>query len=66
MTRATQYQIDTVANWGFRHIGAGVYQRDIYADQGYAEIWTEAKPNVIEFSKNGVRTEDYKIDWSLF
>ena len=55
-----------VQDWGFTRHESGTYYRDIYQDQGYRELWTEEQPDIIQFFKDGARTEDYGIDWSLF
>lgn len=57
---------ELVEQWGFVHHLGNIYYRNIYADQGYKEQWTESDPDYIKFIKDGAITEQYKIDWSLF
>ena len=61
-------QIQLIQEWGFEPVtgGNGLYERNIYNDQGYKEFWEAHKPEVIQFYKGGVHTEDYKISWDLF
>ena len=59
---------ELVIEWGFHKVDGGshLYERNIYADQGYREFWEAHNPDTIQFYKGAEHTEDYKIDWSLF
>jgi hypothetical protein len=67
MTTLTN-QIRLIQEWGFKPVkgGAGLYERNIYNAQGYKEFWEAHKPEVIQFYKGAMHTEDYKISWNLF
>jgi hypothetical protein len=57
-----------IQSWGFYPVehGTGLFERNIYNDQGYTEYWESHKPDTIQFYKDGQLNHDYKIDWKLF
>jgi hypothetical protein len=59
-------KIELVQNWGFEHHIDGNYVRNIYAEEGYSEHWSEDQPDVIQFFRDGAHSHDYRISWSLF
>jgi|688.fasta_scaffold282564_3 hypothetical protein len=62
----TERKAQLVQDWGFVHSANDCYVRDIYKAEGYREHWYESQPDLIVFTKDGVLSHDYVIDWSLF
>ena len=50
--------------WGFMPTLEGMYFRQ--APMGYLEQWAVGQPDIIQFTKDGNWSHDYKIDWKLF
>ena len=57
---------ELIEQWGFYSTLAGMYYRTIYQDQGYIEQWLDSNPDFITFIKDGIITEQHKINWELF